>query len=97
MKFLDKLSNFKKLTWARSGHPDYSKIQHLQNRHVLKQFLLPHNKRYPNTDEIADILIVEAIQPSEKRIEIYKNNNKIICTPQEAEKYFRKHYPEYFL
>ena len=73
----------------------YSTTGYCENSKFDKEFLSHFQQRGKN--RLADILIVKDIQTSERRINQYIENDKIVLKYTEAEAYLRKNYPEYFL
>lgn len=79
------------MTWSRTGYTPGAD-RSLLNTVTKAGFL---QKRGPN--KLADILIVESTEVSEKRIIQYKEKNKIILYHFAVDNFIRQNFPEALL
>ena len=82
------------MTWARTGHfvgSWTSDTGYHNTRQILKRL------KKKNTKELADILVVEENGWETKKVQIYKEANKIILPASEVYEYLIENYPEVIL
>ena len=81
------------MTYSITGHW-YIGVEPI-NKKSIKSMLNKLNKRHKN--KLADILIINPKQSSERRIQQYIDNNKIVIKYENCYNYLLSNHPELFL